>query len=55
MKQSRIMLLMAVIRERRGIPYHLVDAQPDEPAEQKAVLDPLFTDIERIATAQSRQ
>jgi hypothetical protein len=32
---------VAVLGERRGIPNRLVDAQPDEPTEQKVVLDPL--------------
>ena len=32
---------VAVFRERRRIPYRVLNAQPDKPAEQQIVLDPL--------------
>lgn len=32
---------VAVFGERRGIPYRVFDAQPDKPAEQQVIFDPL--------------
>jgi hypothetical protein len=32
---------VAVLGERRGIPYRVLDAQPDKPAEQQIMVDPL--------------